>query len=120
MSRVVAGSLAPLLERLRFLTSHPNWMTDDLLDAGEELVAAQRSGMLLRRSHPLSAAAWELALRLALGLRLAAVGRLPRRLAGERALGLLLVHGRRRRLDLQAIVVEALHDLRSGHVVLLG
>lgn len=24
-------------ERIRFLTSHPNWMTDDLLDAVREL-----------------------------------------------------------------------------------
>ena len=48
------------------------------------------------------------------------VGLLLRRLAGERALGLVLVHGRRRRLDLEAIGVQLRHDLRGGHVVLLG
>jgi hypothetical protein len=54
-----------------------------------------------------------------LGGRLA-VRRLRRRLAGQRALGLVLVDRRRGRLDVQAIRVQALQDLRLGHVVLLG
>jgi hypothetical protein len=42
------------------------------------------------------------------------------RLAGQRGVGQLLVHGGRGRLDLDAIGSKALDDLRHRHVVLLG
>jgi hypothetical protein len=53
-------------------------------------------------------------------LLLGAVGLRLRRLAGERAVGSVLVDRGRGGLDLDAVRGQPLQHLRGGHVVLLG
>ena len=88
------------------------------------LVARRRVGLVVGRARGARRRAVEADARVRGRLRrlllLGAVARRLRlRLAGQRGVGQLGVDGRRGSLDLQAIGLQALHDLARGHVVLL-
>ncbi len=94
-----------------------------LLAAGRLPAVARRLGREVLRARGARGAVAEAGALLddGLGRLLGAVGGvLGLRLAGQRGVGQLLVHGGRGRLDLDAIGSQALDDLRHRHVVLLG